>query len=586
MENNNEAYRSDEDIIIETIVIESKSRMHEDTDFLPIRQSLYNVTTVVPEWDLDNLREQVWVRPHSLCSAPAYFSGNNISAIQGNMPDEVFIGALLATSTYLGADLLENIFASRPEDFTEYGVFTCRFYVNGQWVEVVTDTNIPCKRDEVTQENTPLYSMAKDPNDMWILLAEKAYAKAVGSFEAITKVKIHEALLHLTGGSVQQFNLIGNAEINNDPHAAFKIIHDYLNDDTMILVLPIDKNEKVAVNEEDDESLQSEMKSMDVNVNKNVQQNGFIQNRLYSVICTRNTHDFELVLLHNPWAQSPNAWTGEWSSHSHEWDNNPEILQNFESDPTIPWSRKKSNGYFWMNMVDFMKSFNSVFANKLFLNNKYSFYCVHGNWFDKLAGGSATTVRDRNTVCKDAAESRVLALQKATAATVIDGDTSWFNNPQYRLHCEKPTQVYISLVPDSAGSNDGLHLISLSVTAATKSHISPMHLWDASSSEIVMTDKIDGQGKYKGQEASIWDFNISPDKYYHIVPHTLRKGLEGAFILRVYSTEPIVVEKVDPLPNHLIKGEWRKTAELDTTGGPLTLSSDGSTVKENTKWYD
>ena len=43
--------RTDEDRIIEALVVEGKQALYEDIDFLPLRQSLYNVENVVPEYD-------------------------------------------------------------------------------------------------------------------------------------------------------------------------------------------------------------------------------------------------------------------------------------------------------------------------------------------------------------------------------------------------------------------------------------------------------------------------------------------------------------------------------------------------------
>lgn len=40
--------------------------------------------------------------------------------------------------------LIENLFASGPTDFLDFGVYTCRLYKDGEWVDVVTDTRIPC----------------------------------------------------------------------------------------------------------------------------------------------------------------------------------------------------------------------------------------------------------------------------------------------------------------------------------------------------------------------------------------------------------------------------------------------------------
>jgi hypothetical protein len=43
--------RTDEDRIIEALVVEGKRALYEDIDFLPLRQSLYNIENVVPEYD-------------------------------------------------------------------------------------------------------------------------------------------------------------------------------------------------------------------------------------------------------------------------------------------------------------------------------------------------------------------------------------------------------------------------------------------------------------------------------------------------------------------------------------------------------
>ena len=77
-------------------------------------------------------------------------------------------------------DLMENIFASRPEDFVPYGVYTCRFYVDGEWVEVLTDTTIPCGRDDSTGYLTPCYSNGRSKDEFWIPLVEKAAIIKIG----------------------------------------------------------------------------------------------------------------------------------------------------------------------------------------------------------------------------------------------------------------------------------------------------------------------------------------------------------------------------------------------------------------------
>jgi hypothetical protein len=45
--------RTDEDRIIETLLVDgvTLASTYDDVDFLPVRQSLYNVPTITPEYD-------------------------------------------------------------------------------------------------------------------------------------------------------------------------------------------------------------------------------------------------------------------------------------------------------------------------------------------------------------------------------------------------------------------------------------------------------------------------------------------------------------------------------------------------------
>ena len=157
-----------------------------------------------PDYDNDLIIS--WQRPGDLVKKPCYFSDEfkYPRVLTGTLQNYTFIGALMVVCAYGQYDLMENIFASNPEDFNPYGVYTCRFYVDGEWFEVLTDTLLPCRRDDSTGYLVPCYNRSNVNNEFWIPLVEKAYAKAVGSYESILKIKPHDALLHLTGGSVQE----------------------------------------------------------------------------------------------------------------------------------------------------------------------------------------------------------------------------------------------------------------------------------------------------------------------------------------------------------------------------------------------
>lgn len=389
-----------------------------------------------------------WRRPVAITSGAEYFAPtaqyNTVCCEQGTLPDDTFLGALMATCVFPGRDLIENIFASRPEDFKTYGVYTCRFYVEGEWVDVITDTNLPCIRDEANSQNVSLaYGRSGNPKEMWVSLVEKAYAKAVGSYEAIEKVKAHEALLHLTGGSIQNMHL--HDESIKDFQVAgglFKFLNKNFRNDTMILLMPAEFNtpesgqsaaggtasnssavggSSASIVSGVDDSTQDEKKdernarAAELEAMESLRpENMFHANKLYSIIACRDVGGFELLLLHSPWPANK-QWRGGWSDKSTDWDLYPEMQQEFDEDPTLPWTRRRPNGYFWMTAKNVSKYFNLMYLCKLFPNERFNYYCVTGDWRAKCAGGAVTTVRDRGIVAKEAALSRTVSVQRVGA---------------------------------------------------------------------------------------------------------------------------------------------------------------------------
>jgi hypothetical protein len=242
---------------------------------------------MIPEYDDEVFQQITWCRPDEITDNPCYFDQHtsSVGVNQGFLPDEAFLGILMAISVYSNYDLIENIFASRPDDFRKYGIYTCRFYVNGEWVEVITDTLIPCRRDNYNGELKPVYGHSIHRNEMWISLVEKAFAKALGSYEAIHTIKIQKALLHLTGGSVQQYNLrdeVARSDCINDHHSWLEFKNRVARDG-ILLLLPDDKRQDLSYDTSDQQLMEASA-GADGTKTAMLKEDYFVPNHLYSVV--------------------------------------------------------------------------------------------------------------------------------------------------------------------------------------------------------------------------------------------------------------------------------------------------------------
>ena len=84
---------------------------------------------------------------------------------------------------------------------TYCGIFRFRFFRFGEWVEICVDDRLP------TRNGRLIYLKAKDKNEFWSPLLEKAYAKLYGSFKALEGGLTIEAAVDFTGGIPEMIQL-------------------------------------------------------------------------------------------------------------------------------------------------------------------------------------------------------------------------------------------------------------------------------------------------------------------------------------------------------------------------------------------
>ncbi|KAJ3122769.1 Calpain-6 [Nowakowskiella sp. JEL0407] len=82
------------------------------------------------------------------------------------------------------------------------GIFRFRFYRFGEWVEVVVDDFLPCGPD-----GQPLFARSRNPDEFWVSLLEKAYAKLNGCYESLEAGSSENAFVDLSGSIPERIDI-------------------------------------------------------------------------------------------------------------------------------------------------------------------------------------------------------------------------------------------------------------------------------------------------------------------------------------------------------------------------------------------
>jgi len=285
-----------------------------DPDFPPIISSLYS-TEKTPG------KELVWRRPTSFFKGKPYHVFNDIEPcdiLQGSLGDCWFLCALGSMAEF--PELIEELFVDSSKQVNEYGVYQLKFCVDGQWKTVTVDDYFPCK-----SATGSLSYAGCNGNELWAMLAEKAFAKIHGSYSKIVAGQAEEALMEMTG----------------DPCDIYKFRSDHVR--TMIedgtlwdkLVYADSVGYVMAA------STPAALKD------KNC---GLVAGHSYSLIaCKLLSNDVKVVLLRNPWGAK--EWTGAWGDSSPEWTAKyrAEVV-----DTKHKFDNATDDGMFWITFDDML----------------------------------------------------------------------------------------------------------------------------------------------------------------------------------------------------------------------------------------
>ncbi|XP_076056282.1 calpain-B-like [Oratosquilla oratoria] len=302
----------------------AEGRLHEDEDFPADMTSIF----ISNRKDNDDI---TWMRPHELVDDPTLFvdGAHRRDVVQGSLGDCWFLSSCAAVARK--TKLIERVVP--PNQFLHgdnyCGLIVCRFWRFGEWVTVCVDDRLPTRHGKL------IFARSAEASEFWVALLEKAYAKLHGSYEAMEGGQSMDAMVDLTGGLAERYDL-DEAPDGRNKNKLYK------------LLLTASKNGAFITASRKGDWRQAYQ----------TDENGLVEGHAYTVSgVARIRHDdaglVQLIRVRNPWANGA-EWSGGWADGDPKWEGVSEDQKEKLG------CTKLSDGEFWMEFHDFWNQFEEV----------------------------------------------------------------------------------------------------------------------------------------------------------------------------------------------------------------------------------
>ncbi|PKC04405.1 cysteine proteinase [Rhizophagus irregularis] len=393
------------------------------------------------------------------------------------------------------------------------GVFRFRFYRFGEWVEVVVDDYLP------TRDGKLIYAHSRNPDEMWVSLLEKAYAKLCRCYEALEAGTASDALVDLTGtipDTIELPNTTHFDDIPNTPSShcssmtvtANKNVVEQMGLKNFIMMIII-ANKKGAL-------MSCNINPLEGEAQQERLPNGLVIGHAYGItdiqqiqepFWKKNRKNTILIRLHNPWGEI--EWNGAWSDKSEEWQN-------------ISKSKRKKMGFkiaddgdFWMSFDDWMLNFSILIICRHLNTSIFSF---EKRWHGITFRGE-------------------WSIEKSLAGGCVNNKKTFYQNPQYRIVTHKPTTLIIGLMQEDKRANITrenltIDFVVLKVEENRKYRIHKSTFDVAGRVTYINTREVTARIALKSGN-------------YILIPSTFNYGDEGHYFMRMFSGNRISIKRLE-----------------------------------------
>lgn len=451
--------------------------------------------------------DNVWLRPFEISSSPKFISSgiSRFDVVQGELGD-CWLVAAVANLTLNNRLFSLVVPPDQSFDRGSYcGIFRFRFWQFGKWVEVVVDDRLPCRDGKL------LFMRSSDPDEFWSPLFEKAYAKLHGSYDALRGGTTCEAMVDLTGGLTEFFDI----QTAESPPNLYAIIKKAFERGSLI---------GCSIEAQDESQRENELP------------NGLIKGHAYSVTYVLDLdvggRRLPMLRLRNPWSGT-SEWKGPWSDSSREWS----MIGDYEKQKM--GLTFEADGEFWIAFHDFKSNFTRVELCNLTPDELDS--NVQRAWHSQMFEGSW--------------------IRGSTAGGCRNNLQTFALNPQYLITLTDPDEeddeenctMIVALMQKNKRSARKYQMGSSELTIgfaiyALRDGVYQQDPVGSSSpkfrQQLLNTDffkyncSIARSPTYINLREVTSRFSLPPGTYA-IIPSTFDKGEEGEFILRVWTEAPV-----------------------------------------------
>ena len=494
-----------------------------------------------------------WLRPDEICKAagapaPQLFVGDSDASdvVQGLLGDCWLLSAIAVVAQ--SADRLRHVFAYAAVEGSRAGSLTLQLYVRGAWQRVTIDDRLPCAAD-----GSLLYAHSTDPNEMWVALLEKAFAKVYGSYESLISGFADVAMRDLTGGAPQRvrFTQPKSSSSNSsatagaascDVGALWQTIKRWTTEGS-----PVGCAFSTAgMGSADAAAAASRLSPSHC---------GILFAHAYGLEKVAEVAGRRLLRLRNPWGRG--EWSGAWSDEASEWT--PELLAMLDYEFA-------DDGTFWMEINDFVNMFNTLYSARLFGSASHPAAGATGT----LSGGSSDS---------DASWVRQILFGEWTASTAGGSPKHerWRDNPCVLVTLHAPTHVFPILSQPDPRATSSTPLPS----AATTPAIGYM---------MVRRDALRPTGGVKAGAMAVRGLPLRSERdvgsdsgevlldagEYVLVPFASEPGVPSQFRIEIHSSSEIALEQRESVHSVILSTAPSGEKQLGhaARGPPPTMDAD------------